>query len=308
MKYNRRLLYCREWFKKLMSTEALTAFLSSFGFLWVAVQITTFVVNDPKYPNLIRGLWPLFGLAGVAYAAYKCRPHLSVSHKLNGRDVTIELVIGDVFALPGALVVGTNTTFDTHISRELISERSVQGTFTKRYYGDAEQLDREISSCLTNVPAEKLPQNRLGKAQRYPMGTCVRLNPKDRTVYFVAIADINEHGVAHVTFDDLKECLAKLWVFIDQRGLKEHLVMPVLGTGFGRLNQTREKIIHEIVASFVAACAERAFADHVTIVLTPSDVTDWHISLDELGSYLCHVCRYASVSSADQRAIGTPVQ
>ncbi len=308
MRFQRYRLYCREWLKKLLSTEALTAFLSSFGFLWVAVQFTTFVVNDPKYPNFIRGLWPLFGLVGVAYAAYKCRPHLSVSHKLNGRDVTIELVIGDVFALPGALIVGTNTTFDTHISRELISEKSVQGTFTKKYYGDEEQLDREISSGLGGVPGIILPGGRRGKVLQHPIGTCVRLNPKNRTAYFVAIANINEHGVAHVTFDDLKDCLAKLWVFIDQRGLKEHLVMPVLGTGFGRLSQTRQEIIQETIMSFVAACAERTFADRLTIVLTPSDVINWHISLSELGSYLCHVCRYASFSSGDQRASGTPVQ
>ncbi len=298
--------YCGAWLKNLASLQALGAVLSSFGVLWLGVEIVTFFLSGTKWPDTIRGLWLWFGLAGLGIAAWICKPHLAVLQKLTGRDVAIEIAIGDLFAFPGALILGTNTTFDTRLSRELISEKSVQGTFTKQFYGDEIQLDSELTSQLAAIPNQELQGSRVGKAERFPMGTCVRLNPRHRTAYLVAINDMNEHGVASGTFDDLKESLAKLWVFIGRRGLKESLVMPVIGTGFGRLSQTREEVVREIIRSFIAACSEKTFADKLTIVITHHDMTKHSISLEELGSFLRHECHYTSFSTDNQPAIGTP--
>jgi hypothetical protein len=269
--------------------------------------MATFFFASTKAPETIRNSWPMFGLSGLLIAAWMCRPRLVVSYSLNGRDVTIEIAVGDIFSFPGALIIGSNTTFDTRISRELISERSVQGIFTKKYYGDETQLDAELSSNLSSVLGQELQGHRIGKAKKYPMGTCVRLNPKQRTAYLVAIAEINEHGVASGNFNDLKESLAKLWVFIGQRGLKEPLVMPVLGTGFSRLPQPREEVVRETIKSFVAACSEMTFADKLTIVITPYDMAKHCISLEELGSFLRHECNYTVFPTNNRQAIGTPV-
>jgi len=299
--------YCWTWIKNLISIRAFSAVLSSFGALWLVVEITSFFFEGTEWPNVIRHSWHWFGLAGVFIASWLCRPHLSVSHKLNGRDVTIEIAIGDLFSYPGAIIIGSNTTFDTRISRELISEKSIQGIFTRKFYGGETQLDPELSAGLSALPCETLQGKRVGKSSRYPVGTCVRLNPKQHTSYFVALADINEHGVACGTFDGLKESLAKLWVFIGSRGMKESFVMPVIGTGFTRLKQTREEVVREIIKSFIAACSETTFADKLTIVIATQDVVKHHISLDDLGSFLRHECLYASFSRGNQQAVGTPV-
>jgi hypothetical protein len=303
----RHLYYCRAWLRNLVSVRALSAVLSSFGALWLAVQMARFFLERTKWPDAIRNSWLLFGLVGLVVAVWMCKPHLVVSHKLNGRDVAIEIAVGDLFSFSGALVIGSNTTFDTRISRDLISDKSVQGRFTKQFYGDETQLDAELSARLVDFPSHDLREPRVGKKKRFPMGTCVRLNPKQRTAYFVAITDINEHGVASGTFDDLQESLAKLWIFIGQRGLKESLVIPVLGTGFSRLSQTREEVVREIIRSFTAACSEKTFADKLTIVITPHDVAKHSISLQELGSFLRHVCHYADFSVDNRQEIGTPV-
>lgn len=299
------------WLRNLFSIKAVSAILSSFGMLWLTVQITKFffektLIFQTPLPDAIREQWLLFALAGFIIAAAKCRPRLSVSHKLNGRDITIEIAIADIFSLPGALIIGCNTTFDTRISRELISERSVQGVFTRKYYDGETQLDAEIAPGLAGAPGEDLTGQRIGKAKRYSMGHCVRLNPKQRTAYLLAIADINEHGVAGGTFDGLKDSLAKLWVFIGKRGAKDPLLIPVLGTGFGRLPQTREEVIRETIKSFIAACAEKTLADKLTIVITPQDMQKHRISFDELGSFLRHQCMYTAFSGANQQALGTP--
>lgn len=299
--------YLKAWLRNLLSIRALTAILSSFGTLWLVVEIATFFFANTAAPDTIRNAWRIFGLAGLLIAVWLCRPRLAVSHKLNGRDVTVEIAVGDIFSFPGAMIIGSNTTFDTRISRELISERSIQGIFTKRYYGDETQLDIELASGLNCVPYQGLPGTRIGKAKKYPIGTCVRLNPKQRTGYFLAIAEINEHGVASGSFNDLKESLAQLWVFVGRRGSKEPLIMPVLGTGFSRLPQTREEVVRETIKSFVAACSEMTFTDKLTVVVSPHDIAKHRISLDELGSFLRHECSYTVFSTNHQHAIGTPI-
>lgn len=299
--------YLRVWLRNALSLRATSAILGSFGSLFLAVRIAAFFSQGTRVPDGIRASWPLFALVGLAIAAYQCRPQLRVSHNLNGRDVTVEIAIGDLFSFPGSFIVGTNTTFTTDISRELISEHSVQGIFTRRYYGDKTELDAALSLRLNGLPFVDLQGKRLGKSRKYKLGTCVRLDPKGRTCYFVAIADLNEYGVASGTFEGVKDSLAKLWVFIGEQGEKGSLAMPVIGTGFCRLTQKREEVVHEIIRSFVAACSESTFADKLTIVLRPQDVVKNRISLDELGMFLRHECSYAAFSTGDRHPTGTPV-
>ena len=294
------------WMRNLFSVRAATAVLSSFGVLWLIVEIAVFFFQSTAIPQWLRDHWWLFAVVGVAAAVIKCRPKMAVAQKLNGRDVTVEIAIGDVFSFGGALIVGSNTTFDTKISATLIAENSVQGTFTRRYFADEAKLDIEIAAGLDAGQAQQLPGKRQGKSERYPIGTVVRLNPKGRTAYFVAIADINEHGVAEGSFERLQASLAELWVYVGSRGLKERLVMPVLGTGFSRLPQTREQVVREIVKSFVAACSERVFADRLTIVLLPKDVAEHKISFDELSAFLGHVCLYTEFAAGARGAVGAP--
>jgi len=298
--------YMRRWLRSLVSVKAVAALLSSFGALWLTVEIATFFLKGTIWPDRIRAAWVWFGGIGVIVAAVQCKPPRTVAHKLNGRDVTIHITIGDIFSMPGALIVGSNTTFDTRIANELIAASSIQGIFTRRYYSSESQLDQELSASLTGHPSTELSGPRIGKNRRYTYGTCARLSPKDRTAYFVAIADINEHGIASSHIEALKDSLSHLWVFIGTRGTKEPLIIPILGTGFSRLSQTREEIVHEIIRSFIAACSERTFADSLTIAIAPQDVAKHSISLDCLGAFLAHECRYASFGNNSRPAIGTP--
>ena len=298
----------RVWLRNLWSAKGAGGLLSSFGTLWLCVEIAGFFAQGTELPDRLRALWWLFALVGLGIAICRSRPRTSVVHKLSGRDVTIEVAVGDIFSFPGALVVGSNTTFDTKLSSQLIAENSVQGAFTTQYYDANEaRLDMDLAPQLADIEAEHIPGERVGKSRRYPTGTVVRLEPQQRRAYFVAIADINEHGVAGGSFRELKDSLAALWVYIGSRGIKEPLVTPVLGTGFSKITEPREEVVREIVTSFVAACSERVFTDRLTIVLSPRDVVKNAISLDELGAFVRHICLYTNFSAADPNAVGVPI-
>jgi hypothetical protein len=289
--------------KNIMGRKLIPSILSSFGSLWLIVEIGTYFFGETS-PMIIgiKKYWFFFLIIGFFIAIILSRPKFTIIGKLNNRDIYIEVTIGDLFKQDGALVISSNTTFDTHISKELISEKSIQGQFTKElYYGDETQLDNDIDFSLQDIQPEILPGKRAGKNKKYPIGTTVKLNPKNKTVYMIAIARINEYGVASSSYEDFKQALAYLWLFIGNRGLKENIVTPVIGTGFSRLPQSREEIIREIIKSYIAACSESTFSDKLTIVISPSDFEKHKINLNELEEYITHLCKYTIFSNNSER-------
>ena len=293
------------WAKACVSQIFVRALLSAFGFLWLFVEIIDYFWNNLSPLVRQHDVW--FLALGLVYAGWRCKPRERVSGRLAGRDVVIEIAVGNIYRFPGALVVGSNTTFDTQVSPQLISEESIQGQFTRRYYSNSQELDIAIARGLEELPFQELPGKRIGKAKRYDVGTVVKVMPKGRTGYFTAIADINEHGNASSDVERIRVALTKLWLFIGERGGRDPILMPVLGTGFSRVNVTREQIIRETIQSFVAACAEKVFCENLTVVISPRDAERHSIDLEKLGSYLAHVCEYTEVSSSSSIGVGTGI-
>jgi hypothetical protein len=289
--------------KNIINEKLIPSILSSFGSLWLIVEIGTYFFGESSpIINNIKERWFVFLIIGLFIAIILSKPKFTVGGKLKNRDISIEVTIGDLFKQNGALIISSNTTFDTHISKELISEKSIQGQFTKQlYYGDETQLDNDIIFALQDIQPEILSEKRIGKNKKYPIGTTVKLNPNGQTVYMPAIANINKYGVASASYDDLKQALACLWLFIGSRGIKENIVIPVIGTGFSRLPQSREEIIREIIKSYIAACSESTFSDKLTIVINPYDFEKYKINLCELEEYIIHLCKYTVFSNNTEK-------
>jgi hypothetical protein len=286
-------------------TRAITALLAAFGALWGAAEMTAFFSSQAA--NTIRARWDVFLIAGIIWALWNTRPSHRFSCKLNNRDVVIEIAVADLFAREGALIIGTNTSFDTAFASELISEHSVQGQFTNRYYDSVAHLDQDLTEQLRTLPAHEAPTRKPGKRLVYDVGTVARLTTRGKHVYLVAVATFNEHGRTRASFYDLQTSLAKLWDFIAERGAIEPLVMPVIGSRFARTNKSREEIIREIVKSFAVACATKQFCSKLTIVIPPSDFYDFQMNLTELSGYVRHVAQYTEYREAHEIGTGSPV-
>lgn len=278
------------WRYRFSAKRTVTALLSAFGAMFLLVQMVSYFSGRGSV--WIQSRWYLFLVAGLVWALWDNRPRRSVIHRMVGRDVTIAIQVGDMFDLPGSYVVGSNTTFDTEIATDLISERSVQGSFTKRFYPDVRHLDVDIERALDGVPFEELPERTRGKTRSYPIGTVACVHVNGRTAYLLAITRLNEYGVAHTTFPELKDALAQLWEFISTHGGIEPVVTPILGSAFGRLKVPREELVREIVNSFAAACAEKQFAECLTIAIPAKDLYAHEMNLVELSNYVRHVCKY----------------
>jgi hypothetical protein len=141
----------------------------------------------------------------------------------------------------------------------------------------------------------------------YPIGTTVTLRPQGRTAYLCAIAHMNQQGNAYATFDDIKNALPQLWDHITSNGDHGDIVVPVLGSGLGRVAQNRETLIREILQSFVAACAAQRPCSSLAVVIHPKDYYSLDIDLNELGAFLTHLCKYTNFAAAGAVGAGQPM-
>ena len=287
------------WRRTFFSSETATTFLAALGFFWLLTEISSFIVDAWKAQ--LQALWTYFLAISVAHTLWLRRPIVSMCERLNGSDVRIEIRIADIFSIPAAQVISTNTTFDTEVNETLISARSLQGAFTEKYYDKSEHLDADLAAALQSDKVISTRDSRVGgKRDKYDIGTVALVAPKGKTTYLLAISELNENGVAESSFESVKQALAALWGFVSSKGRYEPLAIPILGTGHGRINTPRDVVVKEIVKSFIAACSERKFTSKLTITIAPRDYHDHELDIYELGEFLKFVCRYTEISPVRQ--------
>lgn len=301
-------IYWRWWTRSRGIRRLGGTLLRSLGLFWPPVAMAAFFF--PSWlPVLQHRVFVLvFFVVALVVALYLSRPKLRVSGRLNDRDVEIEVRAGDIFRLPGALVVGTNTTFDTNPA--VIDQKSIQGQFTEKYYSDIQQLDRDIEAALAGTEQESTVdiEDPARKRAKYPMGQVALVSPKDRQAYLVAIADLNEHGNAVGTFDGVDKALTNLWTFVAERGPREDVIVPVLGTGFSRVTAKRDEVVRATIDSFMTACHGKVFCEKLTIVVWLADLAKHELDIEEVGQYLRHVCRYTPYAPANPAPSGVGIE
>ena len=274
-------------------------FLGIYGAIWLLIEPLS-VFGPQELQSVLDGNLVIYFtcvgvglLAAIIWVWRESETLLLVTHKLFGTDVSIEIQVGDIFKMEGALIISTNTTFDTDISfnpdisdSHLISPASLQGKFTEEYYdGKTHLLDLEIEKALENVTSTPV-ENPIGKTKRYEIGTVAKVHPQKQPVYLLAIAEIDQKGKASSNPEDVLKSLTKLWQFIRAQGGYDDLVIPVLGTGRARIQVKIEQMVMEIIKSFIAACSEEKFCKKLTVVIFERDYIDNSIDLPELGRHL----------------------
>lgn len=273
--------------------------------LWLAVEISAFFSTG--FSSGVKAYWWAFALVGLTFGLYRAWPGLIVSQTVQGTDCTICVRVCDILKLREvALVVGTNTTFDTDLSDGTISPGSVQGQITTKLVASSIQLGRDIAHSLDQTAATDVPRDEkpYGNSKRYPIGTVAVVDVGTRRIYFAAIATLNAHRVAHATRRDIADALPRIWEHIRERGGIDPIACPVLGSGFSRLDATREELVREIIRSFVPAARAGMFCRGLTIAISPRDFRDGYVNINDVGQFLAHECRYGSAGLS--RGIDSP--
>lgn len=288
MNYHLRSFKTRSyWAYALWSVDSLKTFVAVVAGIWTFVDIMDAFKFIQKNAIPLYWIGPLF-LAGLIVVIFTRRPVNKIKYKYPGMDLIIEVLIGDLFSVNGQKIISTNTTFDTDIANGIISMNSLQGQFTQLYFpGDLPKLDNEINRGLQGLPHTQV-QKQAGKTNRYDFGTTIKLKIANEYFYWFAMADMNANNTATTTLKNVNKALEGLWEFIETKGEKLDTVIPLIGSGLGRLSTSRKKLIAIIAQSFVSASENQIFANKLTIVVHPSDVEKSNLNLFEVKDLLHH--------------------
>ncbi len=273
------------WRYALFSGEAIGKFFAVVGILYLCVDLADAFNIYKKDRHSYYGLIILVLLA-LAYVLSTRRPLSRIIYKIPQKDFAVEVMIGDLFKVQGEVIISTSSTFDTDMSSGLIAATSLQGQLATNYFnGQTTEIDRQIELSLSSDQFT-VNDKRPGKKKQYPIGTVARVNAHGKNLYLVAMAHLDENGNASSDLKMIDEALEKLWVNLASKAELGNIVMPLMGTGRGRVAYPRKKMIERIAQSFTDACNERAFSNKLIIVVLPEDASKFSLNLFQVRDYL----------------------
>jgi hypothetical protein len=205
--------------------------------------------------------------------------------------LVIAVRVGDVLAQEGNVVIGSNDTFDTSLSEDIISAKSVQGQLLQRIFdGDLHELDEQIGTSLVEDSPTQDSSKAFGKKDRYPIGT-VAVTKRGNTKYFLpAIASMSSSTPPHTqaTVEGVQMALTKAWEAVGRAGQREPVHAPIVGSHRARLGLSRTWLIQMMVLSFVAVTKKESGSSSLTIWVAEADAaTVDFVALDDWLKDLC---------------------
>lgn len=282
---------------RLLSFSALfSSIFYALGILWTVVEATDFFFSSESWGQSIKEYWWLFLLFGTVIGLLRAWPNFSVHSKIDGTDIEVAVRVGDIFSVTDPIIIGSNTTFDTKVSDGTISPKSVQGQFTSKYFASENDLNSVITRTLDKIPPKTVRTKAAkpyGGLKEYEFGTVIVVTSEKRVAYFSAISSLNQNGVASANQNSFLDALPRMWDNIRTCGEYGHLCCPIIGSGFTRLNMTREQIIMEIIKSFLVATVEAKFSERLTIFVSHEDFGKGNVNMTRIANALEHECKYA---------------
>jgi hypothetical protein len=281
MKYIISTISSRAYWRYIFSLEGLKSILAIFGTVWLIIETLDFfkVYTRDEYGSYA---FFIFLLLAIIFSIILKRPIKSISVAFPEYDVSVEVRIEDLFEISGAAMISTNTDFEADVAGGKIAVNSLQGQFTAKYFtGNQNLLIKELKDKLESI-------NISGP---YPMGTTIPIHTHGKTFYFTAMSTIGEGGNASSSIGDIKVALDGLWNYVRYSGELQELIVPVIGTGRGRVQISRKKMIALITESFIKASVNKKFANKLIISVRPEDAQKFAINLYDIKDHLVHVLK-----------------
>ncbi|MES2650020.1 MAG: macro domain-containing protein [Bacteroidota bacterium] len=281
MKYIFNSILSKAYWRYIFSLDGLKSILAIFGIIWLIVETLDFfqVYTRDKYASFA---FFVFLIISILVSILLKRPIKSISILFPEHDLTIEVRIANLFDLSGATMISTNTFFEADVAAGKIAVDSLQGQFTAKYYTGSQI---ELIKCI------KEELSFLDSASPYPIGTTIPIHTHGKTFYFTAMSVLGEGGNASSSISQVQDALSGLWDYVKFKGDLIELVVPIIGTGRGRVKISRKKMIALIAESFVKASVQNKFSEKLIIAVRPEDAQNFGINLYDIKDHLNQVLK-----------------
>jgi Thoeris protein ThsA, Macro domain len=282
--------------------------LSIFGAIWLIIEILAFF-GQQTWSDNIRSIWWIITIAGLALIIYKNWPRTLYSYKVQNRDVSISIKIGDIFRVKGALIVPINNRLDCDNNGIVRISNSILKCFIQNIYNKtAAHLDTDITQQIEDN-SDWYDKFLIDKeSNEYKIGTVVPIFRDEKQYYLLCSSTLNERGRSRTTVDDLRTSLNELWAYLTHSGSKDNLAIPIVGTGRGRIPLKRDEVIKEIVLSFLVSLSQESYCDQLTIVIHPNDLKKFKIDLNELLDFIRLQCNNTGYLKGNETPTGTGLE
>lgn len=307
------------WFKELQYNTWLfwnrldlkrfgKSILSVFGSLWLVVEILVFF-RQRDWAENIKSIWWVFLIVGLVIIIYRNWPKSLFTFKVHNRDVSVSVKIGDIFKLEGALIIPINNHLDCDNNGVIKKSSSILRYFIDNVYNN-------VSAHLNTDIQQELEENAGWYNQfiegespiTYKVGTVVPIFRSEKQYYMLCSAILNEKGRSKTTLDNLRISLNGLWAFLTHSGSKDNLIIPIVGTGRGRIPLKRDSVIKEIVLSFLVSLSQDSYCDQLTICIHPNDLKENNMNLDDLLDFIKLQCKNTGYLKGNENPMGTAIE
>lgn len=282
--------------------------LSVFGGLWLLIEILAFFGQE-TWSNNIRSIWWVFAIIGLIIIIYRNWPKSFFTFKVHNRDVSVSIKIGDIFKIDGALIVPINNRLDCENNGIVKKSSSILRYFIDNAYEKtAAHLNTDICQQLEDNSEwyDKFVES--DNPKTYKVGTVVPVFRSDKQYYLLCSSTLNEQGRSKTTVDDLRLSLNELWAYLTHNGSKDNLIIPILGTGRGRIPLKREEVIKEIVLSFLVSLSQESYCEQLTICIHPNDLRKFNVNLDDLLDFIRLHCNNTGYLKGNENPVGTAIE
>ena len=279
--------------------EYLSTFFALIGGYFTFCEIEQTVFKTQMLIDIFRNHTLIVSVISAILVLLLLKERAEKTAYLGAKDIIISLKMADLLNIKGsAIVIPTNTTFDTIMSGDFISSQSLQGQFQRKIYGvDFSTLDMALKNSLDEYypnSYEVLEDRTKTNKNRYDIGTVAKITHKGQHYYFLAVADVSKTGKPqNVTMQNMTKALVGLWEYLSKEGHTEPITLPVIGTGrAGLCDGTFEDVVHETIFSFATKSQDEFVSKKMTICIYPPALSESNVTWDKLCSYLEWQCRF----------------
>lgn len=302
-------------FKK--PVEYISTVFALIGGYYTLCEIEQAIFKTQSLIDIFRNHVLLLSAISVGLALLLRKEKSEKTAYLGARDITISLKMANLLNIKeSAIVIPTNTTFDTTMNGDFISAHSVQGKFQQKIYGvDFSTLDTAIKTSLDECYPncyEILSDRTKTNKNRYEIGTVAKITHKGQHYYFLAVADVSKTGKPqNVTMQNMTKALVGLWEYLAREGHTEPITIPVIGTGrAGLCDGTFEDVVHETVFSFATKSQDEFVSKKMTICIYPPALAEANVTWEKLCDYLELQCQFFAENEKrikNSKIVGNPV-
>ncbi len=275
-------------------------FSSIIGFVTTIFTILDTIIKDNKHIVFLceNVLYFFIGTLVIALIlSVKWIP--SITYKINETDSYLSIKVGDITEEKKSIIISTNTSFITTMKDDIISEKSAQGAFQKKFYKDSlDELDKKIADGLTQFVSRSnlVLNNSRKKYPVYDVGTVSKIRQNNRNVYFLALNDINSVGQNENRMElDFYTALSGLWEFIKKMGNTEDASIHLIASGRSGLNITKEESLKEIIKSYIGQSQNYKLLTKLTIYIYPTDLK--YINIKRVKKFVENQCMFAETNN-----------